>query len=131
MEETYSTPYLIIPRADLHNILLQEAKRLEIIINLGVCFASINLSEPSVAASDGIRYVADTIIGADGERSVCRDALYDCNPSAGDSGDHVFRVTIVASDIIILKISLIWCNHRASVFVWTRFVLHGLSAKER
>ncbi len=55
MEEMYSTPYLIIHRADLHSVLLQEAKRLDVIINLDVHVASIDFLEPSVATSDGKR----------------------------------------------------------------------------
>ena len=100
MGEMYSTPYLIVHRADLHSILLQEAKRVDVIINLDVHFASINFSEPSVATSDGRRYVADTIIGADGERSACRDAVYGYSLPPRDSGDHVFRVTVKTSDIV-------------------------------
>ena len=100
MGELYSTPYLIIHRADLHSILLREAKRLHVIINLDVHFVSINFSEPSVATSDGRRYYANAILGADGERSACRDALYGYSLPPRDSGDHVFRVTVKTSDII-------------------------------
>ena len=96
----YSTPYLIIHRADLHSVLLQEAKRLHIIILLDVHFVSINFSELSVATADGRRCVADAIFGADGKSSACRDALYGYSLPPRDSGDHVFRVTVKTSNII-------------------------------
>ena len=100
MGELYSTPYLTIHRADLHSILLQEAECLNVIINLDVDFASIDFSEPSVAISNGRRYVANTIIGAGGEGSACRDTLYGYNLPPRDSGDYLFRVTVQTNDII-------------------------------
>ena len=100
MEEMYSTPYLIIHRADLHNILLQEAKRIGVIVKLDVHFTCINFAEPSVETSDGKRYAADVVIGADGEKSACRDALYGYSLSSRDSGDHVLRITVKICDLI-------------------------------
>ena len=100
IEEMCSISYLIVHTADLHSLLLQEAKRLDVIINFDVHFTSINFSEPSVATSDGNRYAADIIIGADGERSTCRDALNGYSLPPWDSGDHVFRVMVKTSDIV-------------------------------
>ena len=100
MEEMYSTPYLIIHRADLHSILLQEAKCIGVIVKLDTQFTRINFDEPSVETSHGEKYVADVVIGADGEKSACRDALYGHNLSSRDSGDHVLRITVKIHDLI-------------------------------
>ena len=100
MEEMYSTPYLIIHRADLHSILLQEAKRIGVIVKLDIQFTCIDFVGPSVETSDGNKYVADVVIGADGEKSACRDALYGHSLSPRDSGDHVLRITVKICDLI-------------------------------
>ena len=100
IEEMCSTPYLIVHRADLHSIILQEAKRLDVIINLDVHFTSINFSKPSVATSDGRRYVADIIIGADGERSACRDALYGYSLHRGTAATTSFGSRLKPRDIL-------------------------------
>ena len=99
MEELYSAPYLVIHRADLHNILLQEAQRLGVHIKLNCQFTKINFSEPSLELSSGEHYFVDIILGADGERSACRDALLGYSPPLQDSGDHVFRITVKASEV--------------------------------
>ena len=100
IEDLYSAPYLVIHRADLHHILLQEARRLGVKINLNRHFTKINFSEPSVELSNGEKSIADIVLGADGERSACRDALLGYSTPPHDSGDHVFRITIKASDIL-------------------------------
>ena len=138
MEELYSAPYLIIHRAHLHGVLVQEADRLGVAIHLDSHFTRINFSDPSVELSNGKTYDAEIVLGADGERSACRDALlgydissrddgersacrdallgYDISSrddgersacrdallgydiSSRDSGDHVFRITVKASN---------------------------------
>ena len=99
MEELYSARYIVIHRADLHSVLVQEAGRLGVAIHLDSHFTRISFSDPSVELSDGKTYDADIILGADGERSACRDALLGYNIPSQDSGDHVFRITVKASDV--------------------------------
>ena len=99
MEERCSAPYLVIHRAYLHNFLQQEARRLGVHIKLNCQFTKINFSEPSVDSSSGEIHFADTILGADGERSACRGALLGYSPPLQDSGDHVFRITVKTSDV--------------------------------
>nr|UZP47902.1 FAD binding domain-containing protein [Cladonia uncialis subsp. uncialis] len=99
MTDLYSAPYLVVHRADLHSALLQEARRLDVSIELNSQFTKINFAEPSVELVHGKKYVADVVIGADGERSACRDALLGSTLLSRDSGDHVFRATAKASDI--------------------------------
>lgn len=99
MEELYSAPYIVIHRADLHNILLQEAERLGVHISLDCQIAKINFTEPSVELSCGELISSDVILGADGERSMCRDALLNHVSSFQDSGDHVFRITVDANEV--------------------------------
>lgn len=100
MEEAYLGPYMVLHRADLHSTLLKEAKRLGVAIRLNSHISRINPSEPSVELSSGEKYNADAILGADGERSVCRDALLGRSLPSQDSGDHVFRITVKISDVL-------------------------------
>lgn len=98
MEELHSAPYLSIHRADLHGVLVQEADRLGVAIHLDSHFTRIKFSDPSVELSNGKTYDTEIVLGADGETSVCRDALLGYDISSRDSGDHVFRITVKASN---------------------------------
>ena len=100
VENLYQAPYMVIHRADLHSSLLKEAKRLGVAIRLDSHITKFDFLEPSVELSNGERHVGDIILGADGERSTCRDALLGFGLPARDSGDHVFRITVKTSDIL-------------------------------
>ena len=99
MEKSYLAPYLVIHRADLHNILLQEAERLDVHISLNCQISRINFTESSVKLSSGELISGDVIFGADGERSMCRDALFNHASSFQDSGDHCFRITVDGNEV--------------------------------
>lgn len=92
IEGVYHAPYMVIHRADLHGSLLKEARRLEVRIKLNSHITTLNLSEPSVDLSTCEKYTADIILGADGEKSACRDALLCCYLPSQDSGDNVFHL---------------------------------------
>ena len=64
MEELYSAPYIVIHRADLHSVLVQEAGRLGAAIHLDSHFTRISFSDPSFELSNGKIYDADIILGA-------------------------------------------------------------------
>lgn len=100
IEDMYSAPYMVIHRADLHSILLREALRLGVSIRLNSQIVRFNLCEPSVDLASGEKYVADLVIGADGERSACRGALIGHDIPARDCGDHVFRITVPITDVL-------------------------------
>lgn len=53
---------------------------------------TLSLSEHSVDLSTGENYTADIILGANGEKSACRDALLGCYIPSQDSGDNVFHL---------------------------------------
>ncbi|KAL8687848.1 MAG: hypothetical protein Q9218_006093 [Villophora microphyllina] len=99
MEDSYATPYLVIHRADLHDVLLEEAQRLGVSIRLDCQFTHINFSQPSIQLADGGNIIADVILGADGERSASRDTLLGHHSPLFDSGNHVFRITVNIDDV--------------------------------
>lgn len=101
LRDAYSSPYLSVHRADLHTVLLEEAQRLGVVIRLNSNILKINTAsaKPSIMLSTGETFECDVIIGADGQRSVCRESLLGNDPPI-DSGDEVFRITVNTSQVI-------------------------------
>lgn len=97
--ERYGAPYLQLHRADVHFGLLDvatsehgEGPAAQIVTNALV--TSVDLSDPTqpaVVTDAGERYAADVVIGADGIRSVVRQATGGPDEVL-DSGDMCFRV---------------------------------------
>ena len=76
-EERNFAPYLLLHRADLHRVLCDRAENLgaKIVLNAVLENMDIDTGNPSVRLRDGRVFEADVMIGADGERSICRDKL--------------------------------------------------------
>ncbi|KAI9823545.1 MAG: hypothetical protein M1826_007701 [Phylliscum demangeonii] len=98
MQASYGAPFLVIHRADYHRI-LREAVAAGAAIRLGATVAAIDFSSPAVQLATGERLAADAIIGADGERSACRDLLLQRADPVRPSGELVFRMLIPAAPI--------------------------------
>ena len=94
MQQTYDAPYLVIHRAELMKAMAEKAKEAGATILLGSVIESIDFSKPSILLGDKSVLEADLIIGADGERSFCRDALLGHPDPPHHSGDIVFRTVI-------------------------------------
>lgn len=94
MQHAYDAPYLVIHRAEYLKALVKKAKELGVTIRLGSVVKSIDFINPSILLEDGKTLEADLIIGADGERSFCRDALLGHPDPPHHSGDIVFRTVI-------------------------------------
>ncbi|KAL9116383.1 MAG: hypothetical protein Q9187_007091 [Circinaria calcarea] len=99
MEETNAAPYLVIHRVDLHKILLAKAESLGIVIRLNSFISNISLVKPSLEIFNGEIYECDLILGADGEKSMCREALLGHADPLHDTGDEVFRFTIPRAEV--------------------------------
>ena len=99
MEKQYSSPYLVMHRADLQDVLAQEAEKVGVTIRLNSQIVKYDFSEPSVELVNGEKVTADLILGADGQRSASRDSLAGEHTPLGDSGDHVYRITVDSKDI--------------------------------
>lgn len=94
MQHAYGAPYLVIHRAEYLKALLKEAKELGVEMQLGSVVKDIDFTKPSILLEDGRTLEADLIVGADGERSFCRDALLGHPDPPHPSGDIVFRTVI-------------------------------------
>ncbi len=100
MKMAYGVPYLVIHRADLHQVMLTEAETLDIPIRLGSNIELIDPQGPSVVLSGGKKFKCDIVLGADGIHSVCRKAMTGHPQSPFFPGDVAFRVVLPRSALL-------------------------------
>ena len=101
MEAEYGAPYLLIHRADLHRVLLQRAQDLGVEFKLGANIEEngIDVAAGRIRLASGEEYGGDLILGADGERSLCRDIVLGHQDELHPTGDEIFRLTLKVSDL--------------------------------
>lgn len=68
--QRFGSPYYVTHRADLHNVLHDHTRKLEIPIELNKKVEGYAVNEGRVTFADGTSITADLVIAADGER--CR-----------------------------------------------------------
>lgn len=95
-EERYGVPYLHIHRADYHKILVNEAERLGVKMQLGSVVTGIDFDKGLIRIRDKPDFEADLIIGADGLKSVCREWLIGQPDPPRPTGDLAYRILIKA-----------------------------------
>ncbi|KAL8950946.1 MAG: hypothetical protein Q9222_003036, partial [Ikaeria aurantiellina] len=98
-EERYGAPYLHIHRADYHRILVAEAERLGVSIVLGSSVTKIDFEKPSVQLAGRPDLDADLILGADGLKSMCREAMLGHPDPPHLTGDLAYRIIVKAEDM--------------------------------
>ena len=98
-EEHYGVPYLHIHRADYHKILVEEAEKLGVAIELGSTVTKIDFEKPSLHLKDKFEFQADVVLGADGLKSICREALVGHPDPPHLTGDLAYRIIVKASDM--------------------------------
>ena len=126
IEKRYGAPYLVIHRADLLSVLVSEAQDRGVEIRLGSNVVSIDFSMASITLSSGETFEGDVILGADGERSTCREALLGHQDLPYSTGDTVFRIAAKARDISRHH-SLSQLTQRSSVNLWIGPDAHAVS----
>ena len=126
MQQTYDAPYLVIHRAELLKAMVEKAKEAGVTILLGSVIESIDFSKPSILLEDKSVLVADLIIGADGERSFCRDALLGHPDPPHHSGDVVFR-TVIPIEKLRGDSELVGLLEPPAVHFWLGSDAHALS----
>ncbi|EGE08271.1 salicylate hydroxylase [Trichophyton equinum CBS 127.97] len=97
--ERYGVPYLHIHRADYHRILLNEAGRLGVDVRLDSTVIGIDFDSPAVHLLGKPDFHADLIVGADGLRSVCRQALLGHADHPQMTGDMAYRIIVRGEDV--------------------------------
>ncbi|KAL9621840.1 MAG: hypothetical protein Q9160_003813 [Pyrenula sp. 1 TL-2023] len=99
-QERYNAPFFVLHRADLHDILRQEAELLEVPITLGAGITGIDPEKPSVRLASNESVNADLILGCDGESSACRATIPNAiNAQSRDSGDEACRIILKLSEV--------------------------------
>ncbi len=99
-EQRYGNPYLHVHRADYHKILVKEAERLGVIIDLASSVTGIDFEKGTVHRSNKPDFQADLILGADGLKSVCRETLLGRPDPPRLTGDLAYRIVIKAKDML-------------------------------
>ena len=103
MEGKYGSPYLLIHRADLHKILLEKAESLGVKIKLSCDISQddLDISKPALCLGKDEIDEGDLILGADGERSICREKILGTLDPLRSTGDLIFRFTVKMDDLEI------------------------------
>lgn len=101
MEKAFDAPHLVIHRADMLRVLLEEARSLETELITDAQVQHIDFATTSVRTKDGREFTADVIIGADGEHSICRRALLGSKPERTiPSGKLAYRFSLASETIL-------------------------------
>ncbi|OQV03897.1 FAD binding domain-containing protein [Cladophialophora immunda] len=96
-EAVYGYPYLHIHRADYHKILVEEAERQGVEILLDSFVTGIDFELPAAHIKGRAEpFAADLIVGADGLKSVCREALLGRPDPPHLTGDLAYRIVVPA-----------------------------------
>ncbi|KAI9815138.1 MAG: hypothetical protein M1827_002981 [Pycnora praestabilis] len=98
-EEVYGVPYLHIHRADYHKTLVEAAEEAGVVMRLGSTVTKIDFEKPSVHLKDAGEFNADIILGADGLKSICREALVGHPDPPHFTGDLAYRIIVKAEDM--------------------------------
>ncbi|THC94166.1 hypothetical protein EYZ11_006374 [Aspergillus tanneri] len=89
----YGAPWIIIHRADYHEILLARAKALGAKIRLSATVKDVVYESPQVILAGGERIAGDVIIGADGLGSTIRNCILGEEHPPDETGDLAYRGT--------------------------------------
>ncbi|KAB8304608.1 hypothetical protein EYC80_003984 [Monilinia laxa] len=97
--DIYKTPYLITHRAELQNLLFREATKLGAVVEFSATIQRINFDISALDLADGTTRIFDVILGADGEKSFCRESLLGRDDPLDDSGFDIYRATVKTDDV--------------------------------
>ena len=89
----------MIHRADLLDTLISEAQELGVEIKYASVVTSIGFEQGSIKLISGEVFIGDVVLGADGERSICRDAILQQPDIPFPTGDTVFRLAISGKEL--------------------------------
>lgn len=119
VEEQFSAPYLLLHRASLQRVLRERAEDLgaRLLLNSTIVDMDLDTKKPSIRLHTGEYHEADIILGADGERSFCREQLLGREDPLHGTGNLVYRLTIPASEVQQRE-DLADLAHPANVNLW-------------
>lgn len=98
-EGRYDHPYLHTHRADYHEVLVDEVRRLGGKVQLNSEVTGIDFAKPTIHIKGLPDVAPDLIIGADGVKSISRESLLQHADPPSASGDMAYRCIIRAEKV--------------------------------
>jgi len=96
----YGHPYWHAHRADFHKAMLERAIELGVDVHINSQVTDLDFNDPpKVTVKGGKVYTADLVVGCDGLRSVCREALVGHPDPPHETGDIAFRILVPAEQM--------------------------------
>ena len=96
----YGYPYWHAHRADFHKAMLERAIELGVQVHINSQVTDVDFNfPPKVTVARGKVYTADLVIGCDGLRSICREALVGHADPPHETGDIAYRILVPAEDM--------------------------------
>jgi salicylate hydroxylase len=96
----YGHPYWHAHRADFHKAMLARALELGVTVHINSPVTDVNFhNPPTVTVKGGKTYTADLVVGCDGLRSVCREALVGHSDPPYETGDIAYRILVSADEM--------------------------------
>jgi len=93
----YGSPYWHAHRADFHRALLERAFQLGVQVHIDSRVIDVDFNyPPKVTVARGDVYTAELVIGCDGIKSVCREALQGRVDPPRATGDMAYRIVVPA-----------------------------------
>ncbi|OAA40909.1 Monooxygenase, FAD-binding protein [Metarhizium rileyi] len=97
-EELYGAPWLLIHRADYMTILLDEARRVGVRVQLDRGVDSVDFNTPLVKLRNGHLHRADIIVGCDGIHSTIRSIMHPSKQPIA-TGEYAYRTLFRRSQL--------------------------------
>ncbi|KAH8807753.1 putative salicylate hydroxylase [Xylogone sp. PMI_703] len=108
--------WVVIHRADYHQILVEKARQLGVVISLGSHVTDIDVEQSVLSIGDEkqIKINADVIVGADGLWSELRNVVLKNPVNPTETGDLAYRGTFTRSQLLALNDNRITelCNQK-------------------
>ncbi|GFG12539.1 putative salicylate hydroxylase [Aspergillus udagawae] len=98
----YGAPWIVIHRADYHQILLDKARDLGVEIRLGALVEKVLVDESAVVVGKET-ITGDVIVGADGLWSHVREVVLDEPHPPEETGDLAYRATFSQAQLLALN----------------------------
>ncbi|KIX10233.1 uncharacterized protein Z518_01314 [Rhinocladiella mackenziei CBS 650.93] len=98
-ETLYGHPYLHVHRADYHNVLIEEFRRLGGSVKTNSEVIGIDFVKPMIQIRGQHDVYADLVIGADGVKSTTRELFLGHSDPPRFSGDMAYRCVVREEDI--------------------------------
>lgn len=130
VDSKFGHQYLHIHRADYLGILVEEAQRLGLVIQLDSFVSGVDFDMPYINIKNKPTIHTDVVIGADGLKSACREALLGRKDPPLNSGDLAYRITMECSDMRKLS-SLISLTEQSTICYWMGPRSHAIGYQVR